>query len=126
MFLCFRKEVEKIVLILPIEKEIETEHRVLGKFTAREVMCGGGIIASVVIFYLILKDLFWVIICILPFLIIFGLIGWYKKNDLYMEDFAWKRLQVKYYKNDVRKYKTKNFYFGLFNRAYAKVQDVEL
>ena len=108
------------MLILPIEREIETDHRVLGKFTAREVVCGGGIIASVIIFYLMLGDLFWVILCTLPFLAVFGIAGWYKKNDLYVEDFMLKKLQSKYYKNDVRKYRTKNYYFGLFNKGYAK------
>ena len=108
------------MLILPIEKEIESEHKIFGNLTARKTICGGVIAASVVVFYLLLENLVYTIICTLPFLIIFGFIGWYKKYDLYVEDFALKKLQSKYYKNDVRKYRTKNYYFGLFNTAYAK------
>lgn len=108
------------MLILPIEKEIEAEHKVLGRFTTRQVVCGGGIIACVVVFYLLLKDLFWVLLCTMPFLFVFGMIGWYTKFGLHLEDLALKKLQVKYYKNEIRRYRTRNYYFALLNTAYAK------
>ena len=108
------------MLILPIEKEIETEHKVLGRFTARQVICGGAIIACVVVFYLMLKDLFWVLLCTMPFLFVFGMIGWYTKYGLHLEDLALKKLQVQYYRNEIRRYRTKNYYFALLNAAYAK------
>lgn len=113
------------MLILPIEKEIETEHKVLGRFTTRQVICGGGIIASVVVFYLMLKDLFWVLLCTMPFLAVFGMIGWYTKFGLHLEDLALKKLQARYYKNEMRRYRTRNYYFALFNAAYAKRHGME-
>ncbi len=110
------------MLILPIEKEIESEHKVLGHFTTRQVLCGGGIIFCVVMFYLLLEDLFWVLLCTMPFLVIFGLLGWYTKFGLPLEDFALKKLQSYYYKNETRTYRTKNYYFFLFHQALEKQQ----
>lgn len=114
------------MLILPIEKEIEAEHKVLGRFTTRQVVCGGGIITCVVVFYLMLKDLFWVLLCTMPFLFVFGMIGWYTKFGLHLEDLALKKLQVKYYKNEIRLYRTRNYYFALLNAAYAKQRNSDM
>lgn len=113
------------MLILPIEKEIESEHKVLGRFTTRQVICGGCIITCVVVFYLMLKDLFWVLFCTMPFLFVFGMIGWYTKFGLHLEDLALKKLQLKYYKNETRRYRTKNYYFALLNAAYAKQRSTD-
>ena len=35
------------------------------------------------------------------------------------EDILLKKLQAKYFKNDVRRYRTKNSYFALYNEALA-------
>ena len=110
------------MLILPIEKEIESEHKVLGRFTTRQVVCGGGIIFCVIMFYLLLEDLFWVLLCTMPFLVIFGLLGWYTKFGLPLEDFALKKLQSRYYKNEIRTYRTKNYYFLLLHKAQERQQ----
>lgn len=107
------------MLILPIEKEIETEHKIIGRFNPRQAVCGGVIIASIILFYLSLGDLFLTIVCTMPFLAVFGVLGWYTKCGLNAEDVALKMLQEKYYKNQVRKYRTRNKYFALYNRAYA-------
>ena len=111
------------MLILPIEKEIETEHKIIGRFNPRQAVCGGAIIASIVLFYLSLGDLFLTIVCTMPFLAVFGVLGWYTKCGLNAEDVALKILQEKYYKNQVRKYRTRNKYFALYNRAYARKRE---
>ena len=63
------------------------------------------------------------IVCTMPFLAVFGVLGWYTKCGLNAEDVALKILQEKYYKNQVRKYRTRNKYFALYNRAYARKRE---
>ncbi len=108
------------MLIIPIEKEIEADHRIMGRFNIRELVCLAGIIAAVLVFYFVIGDVFWTVLCSLPFVVIFGSIGWYTKNGLMMEDFLLKRIQVWFYKNDSRRYRTKNRYFALFRGAGIK------
>lgn len=109
-----------------IEKEIETDHKVLGRFNVRETICIGGIILTYLFFYISTDSLIWAIVCEFPLLIIFGIIGWYKKFGLNAEDVILKKLMVKIYKNTTRKYRTMNSYFMLFNNAYANKHKKEI
>ena len=116
-----RKEI--VMLIMPIEKEIESDHKIIGRFNPRQAVCGGIIVACVVVFYLMVNDLFWTLLCTMPFLAVFGVLGWYSKYGLDAEQLIFKKLKEKYYKNQQRNYRTRNRYFALLNREYARQRE---
>lgn len=107
------------MLILPIEKEIETDHKIVANFNMRQVIALSVAVLAVVAFYFLIGNLLWVILCALPFAFVAAIFGWYSKNGLMVEDLALKMIQLKIYKNDSRKYRTKNSFFEIFNKAYA-------
>lgn len=114
---------EFVMLIMPIEKEIESEHKIIGRFNPRQAVCGGCIVACVVAFYLLVNDLFWTILCTMPFLAVFGVLGWYTKYGMDAEYLAFKKLKEKYYKNQKRNYRTRNQYFALLNGIVQKKKE---
>ena len=113
------------MLILPIEKEIETDHKIVGNFNMRQVIYLAIAVAAVVAFYYLIGNIVWVILCSLPFAFVAAIFGWYSKNGLMIEDLALKMIQQKIYKNETRKYRTKNAFFDVFNKAYASKRTEE-
>lgn len=113
------------MLILPIEKEIETDHKIIGNFNMRQVLALAISVVAVVFFYFVIGNLLWVIVCSLPFAFVSAVVGWYTKNGLMVEDLAGKMIQKKIYKNETRKYRTRNSFFAVFNTAYAKKRAAE-
>lgn len=107
------------MLILPIEKEIETDHKIVANFNMRQVIALAIAVAAVVVFYYLIGNILWVVLCSLPFALVAAIFGWYSKNGLMVEDLALKMVQQKIYKNETRKYRTKNQFFAVFNKAYA-------
>ena len=110
------------MLILPVEKEIETEHKLIKKFTFRQAVCGGIIAATVFVPYIATKDLTTALVAGSPIIAACGLIGWYRKNNLYAEDYAMKWIQTKIYKNNSRRYRSANKYIPIYNAIYAKAK----
>lgn len=104
------------MIIFPIEKEIDTEHKIFKGLSFRQAICGGMILFIVMILYFTTHTLEYTVYGAIPFVIIFGLLGWYRKNGLHAEDYALKKIQTKIYNNETRKYRTKNKYVSIFNK----------
>lgn len=106
------------MLILPIEKEIEGDHKIFKGFNFRQVIALLVILVCSFVFWRMTDDVFATILldaipCSLA--IVFG---WYNKYGLRAEDALIKQITDKKYKNNQRRYRTKNQYFQMYSSVY--------
>lgn len=109
-----------------IEKEIKQENKVLLNLTMRQVIClSVAVICSVLIAVFLGLDFE---IAVYPCLVI-GILcfvfGWMKQDGIPMERVLVKRLQVYFYQNAVRVYKTRNRYVVMLNREYERRRQMD-
>ena len=111
------------MLTLPIEAEIETEHKVIRNLNKRQTVCAGGILLATLGFYAFTKDVLNTMFLTAPVAFVLGYIGWKVTNGLKAEELVWMKLKQFFYKNAIRKYRTKNHYFELMNAGYRKMRN---
>ncbi len=114
------------MLTLPIESEIEKEHKVIRDFNKRQTACAVVIGASVIIMYSYAGSVELGIALASPVIALAGAFGWYKKGTLNAEEVVLKRVKEYIYHNKTRKYRTKNLYFSLLNKGYAKLRNADM
>lgn len=108
------------MLVVRIEKEVEDDHKVALGCSLKQLICLVGIVAVCGIFYLASRSLALSFFCAAPVAVGLAYFGWYTRNGMQPEDILLKRLQTKYFKNDVRRYRTRNRYFALYNEALER------
>lgn len=109
-----------------IEREIKQENKVLLNLTIRQIVCLGFALASSIVIAVFLNMDF--AISIYPCFVIGALcfaFGWIKQDGLYMEHILLKKLEVAYYHNDKRLYRTKNKYTVMLNKEYARRKAID-
>lgn len=112
------------MLSVDIEKEIQQKNKVLLGLTIRQVACVSFAIAAAIIMALLLTTE----LSLYPSLVvgtICYLFGWYQKDGLTAEKYLLKILKEKFYKNDKRKYRTKNRYVVLMNHEYRRHEKID-
>lgn len=109
-----------------IEKEIQQENKVILNFTMRQVVClSVALVCSVLISVVLAWDF---TIAIYPCLVIGAVcfaFGWMKQDGIPMERILVRKMQVYLYKNNVRVYKTKNWYVVMMNKEYERRRAVD-
>jgi len=108
------------MLIARIEKEVEDDHKVALGCNLKQLICLVGIVMVCGIFYLASRSLALFFFCPAPVAVGLAYFGSYTRHGMQPEDILLKKLQTKYFKNDVRRYRTKNSYFALYNEALAR------
>lgn len=108
------------MISVDIEKEIKKENKIIGSLNLRQTVCVlVGFVLAVLLY--ILTELPIDILAI-PYIIIGAIvayIGWPHKNNLTAEQIVGKKITRMIYKNETRKYRTKNKYVVLLNKAYS-------
>ncbi len=99
---------------------MEDDHKVALGCNLKQLICLVGIVTVCGIFYLASRSLVLSFFCAVPVAVGLAYFGWYTRNGMQPEDILLKKLQTKYFKNDVRRYRTKNSYFTLYNEALAR------
>ena len=110
-------------MLLPVIKEIETEHKVYKDYNMRQMI---GIVATVIfffIFYIIFRDLIVAVGFSIPIALISVFFS--KSSDIGItpEESILKKAQTHYYHNESRKYRTRNRYMFMYNTAYKKMRN---
>ena len=108
------------MLNLPIESEIEVEHKVFRDFNMRQTVCLviAGVIA--VIMYAIFRNWMLMVGFTAPFALLLMYFAKPGENGEKAEEVLMKASERFFYKNQTRVYRTKNRYFRLMNNAYEK------
>ena len=108
------------MLNLPIESEIEVEHKVFRDFNMRQTVCLviTGVIA--VIMYAIFRNWMLMVGFTAPFALLLMYFAKPGENGEKAEEVLMKASERFFYKNQTRVYRTKNRYFRLMNNAYEK------
>lgn len=115
-----KKGSERFMLMLPIEREIEGDHKIFKGFNFRQVIAFIVIIVLSFIFWKMTDDVIATILLdALPcgIAIVFA---WYNKYGLRAEDALIKQITDKKYKNNQRRYRTKNQYFQMYSSVYQE------
>ncbi len=110
------------MLNLPIESEIEVEHKVIRNFNMRQTVCLGISGAIAVIMYLIFHNWILMVAFTAPFALILMYFAKPGDNGEKAEDQLMKLAERHYYRNQVRIYRTENRYIPLMNRAYRRMR----
>lgn len=113
------------MLLFTIEKEIAHDNKVFGNFTIRQAIFTVISAVAILLFYMITNDIVFGMICASPVAALCIYLGFYNIGGLSPEEIALKKIESKFFKNEIRKYRTKNQYFQLMNRAYAKGKKVQ-
>lgn len=110
-----------------IEKEINVKNKIFKGLNLRQII---GIIIGVIsgiIIYLIsgvpFSESYY---CFMATGIVAYFIGWYNKDNLYVESIAKKRFETFLYKNTKRKYRTQNQYIKMYNAKYRKMRNADM
>ena len=115
------------MISVQVEKEIKQENRIFGAFTTRQAIVLGVSAVFTVLFYLLTGI---TIDALMYFSLPLGaaayFLGFYKKNGLYAEYYLFKSLKGFIYHNDRRRYRSKNRYITMLNRAYQKDREEDL
>ena len=114
------------MLTLPIEAEIEKEHKVIRNLNKRQTICAGAIVGITFGMYAYTKDPLQTLVLVAPFGLIFAYIGWKITNGLHAEELILMNIKKSLYKNGVRKYRTKNLYFSLMNAGYRALRNKDM
>ena len=108
------------MLILPIEREIEGDHKIFKNFNLRQVLALILIIGLSFIFWTMTDDVFATILLDAVPCTVAIIFAWYKKYGLRAEDALIKQVVDKKYKNNQRRYRTKNRYFQMYSTVYQE------
>lgn len=115
------------MISVQVEKEIKQENRIFGSFTLRQVAVLGTAAVLIIGFYMLTKSDMNTMMCIGMALGIAGyFIGFKKKNGMYMEYYAVKKIKEFIFMNNQRKYKTKNKYIVMMNKAYLDDKNADM
>ncbi|MCR5101723.1 MAG: PrgI family protein [Butyrivibrio sp.] len=112
------------MLNLPIESEIETEHKVIRDFNVRQVI--SILIAAVIvlIFYLYVgRDVLFTMGFAFPVGAVAAFFAKPSDAGLPAEKIILKKLQIYFYKSEMRKYRTRNMYMPVINDAYKSLKN---
>ena len=112
------------MLSVDIEKEIQQKNKVLLGLTMRQIVCVIFAVICPIVMALVLSTE----LSLYPSLVV-GTVcfafGWYQKDGLTAEKYLLKILKEKFYKNDKRKYRTKNRYVALMNNEYRRRERID-
>lgn len=108
------------MLILPIEREIEGDHKIFKGFNLRQVFALLAIIVFSFIFWSMTDDVIATLLLDAVPCSIAIIFAWYKKYGLRAEDALIKQVVDKKYKNNQRRYRTRNRYFGMYSSVYQE------
>ena len=110
------------MLNLPIESEIEQEHKVIKGFTMRQVVCIGVVLGFAVLMYIL--TLSWIAMVVFTLPVVAIALWLMKENDngKHSEEIFLINMQRKVYKNDKRRYRSRNHYVLLMNKAYGDIR----
>lgn len=112
------------MISVDIEKEIQQKNKIFLGLTLRQALCIVFAIACAILMALLLSPS----ISIYPSLVVGAIcfaFGWYQKDGLTAEKYVFKVLKEKFYKNDKRKYRTKNKYIALMNKEYRRHERID-
>ena len=111
---------------LPIESEIEVEHKVFRDFNLRQTIClvVSGVIA--VIMYLIFRNWLLMVAFTAPFALLLIYLAKPGENGEKAEEVLMKFAERHYYSNQTRSYRTRNRYVPLMNEAYRRMRAKDL
>ena len=112
------------MLSVDIEKEIQQKNKVFLGLTMRQSICIVFAVVCAVLIYMALPSAY----SIYPSFAIGGIyfmFGWYHKDGLTAEKYIFKLLREKFYKNNKRKYRTKNRYITLMNNEYRRHEGID-
>lgn len=115
------------MISVQVEKEIKQENKIFGAFTTRQAIVLGVSAVFTVLFYLLTGI---TIDALMYFSLPLGaaayFLGFYKKNGLYAEYYLFKRVKGFIYQNERRRYRSKNRYITMLNRAYRRDLEQDL
>lgn len=114
------------MLTLPIEAEIEQEHKVIRNLNKRQTICAGAIIGTALISYALTENVLYTLIVTSPIAAVLAYFGWKVTSGLKAEEIIWRKLQRCLYRNGTRKYRTKNSYFDLLNTGYQALRNKDM
>ena len=109
------------MLNLPIESEIEAEHKVFREFNLRQTICIGITCVAAIIMYLIFRNWMLMVAFSAPFALVLLFFAKPGENGEKAEDIIRKSAERHYYRNQTRSYRTKNRYVALMNREYRRL-----
>ena len=114
------------MLNLPIESEIEVEHKVFRDFNLRQTIClvVSGVIA--VIMYLIFRNWLLMVAFTAPFALLLIYLAKPGENGEKAEEVLMKFAERHYYNNQTRSYRTRNRYVPLVTEAYRRMRARDL
>ncbi len=114
------------MITIKVEKEIDLENKVMLGLTFRQLICAIVVIIGCVLCkFLDLPQVVFMSVC-------FGLgalayfIGWKKVNGVTYDKIAIKRVEGFLWNNEKRKYRTKNRYISMYNKAYKRDKQADL
>ena len=110
------------MLNLPIESEIEVEHKVFRDFNLRQTVCLGISAGIAVIMYLIFRNWLLMVVFTAPFALLLIYLAKPGENGEKAEEVLMKFAERHYYNNQMRSYKTRNRYVPLMNGAYRRMR----
>ena len=115
------------MISVQVEKEIKQENKIFGAFTTRQAIVLSVSAVFTVLFYLLTGI---TIDALMYFSLPLGaaayFLGFYKKNGLYAEYYLFKRVKGFIYQNERRRYRSKNRYITMLNRAYRRDLEQDL
>ena len=115
------------MISVQVEKEIKQENKIFGAFTTRQAIVLGVSAVFTILFYLLTGI---TIDALMYFSLPLGaaayFLGFYKKNGLYAEYYLFKRVKGFIYQNERRRYRSKNRYITMLNRAYRRDLEQDL
>jgi len=114
------------MLNLPIESEIEVEHKVFKDFNLRQTVCLGISAGIAIIMYLIFKNWLLMVAFTAPFALVLIYLAKPGENGEKAEEVLMKLAERHYYKNQARGCKTRNLYAPIMNQAYRRMQKQDM
>ena len=110
------------MLTLPIEGEVETEHKVFRDFNMRQTVCLCIIAVIAIIMYVIFRNWMLMVGFTTPFALLLMYFAKPGENGEKAEEVLMKAAERHYYKNQTRVFQTKNQFIPLMNRAYGRMK----
>ena len=114
------------MLNLPIESEIEVEHKVFKDFNLRQTVCLCISAGIAVIMYLIFRNWLLMVAFTVPFALVLIYFAKPGDNGEKAEEVLMKLAERHYYRNQARGCKTRNLYVPLMNSAYRRLKEHDM
>ena len=114
------------MLNLPIESEIEVEHKVFKDFNLRQTVCLAISAGIAVVMYLIFRNWLLMVAFTAPFALALIYLAKPGENGEKAEEVLMKLAERHYYRNQARGYRTRNLYVPLLNQAYRRIRRHDL